>query len=55
MLQDLNPTVGLNNFLGCGKVTDLSDLIHMADPLEVLEQVLWMVTVSDQWQTGIPS
>ncbi len=53
LLQNLNPKVGLSNFLGCGKVTDLSDLIHKADPLEVLEQVLWMVTLSDQWQTEV--
>ena len=33
-LQNLNPKVGLSNFLGCGEVTDLSDLIHKADPLK---------------------
>jgi hypothetical protein len=53
MLQNLNPKVGLSNFLEAGEITDLSDLIHKADPLEVLEQVLWMVTISSKWQSEV--
>jgi len=51
MLQNLNPKVGLKHLLGCGTITDLSDLVHNADPLEVLEQVLWMVTLSSERQS----
>jgi hypothetical protein len=53
MLQGLDPRLGLGHFLGCGKITDLSDLIHKADPLEVPEQVLWMVTLSCEWQGSV--
>jgi hypothetical protein len=53
MLQNLNPKVGLKHFLGCGKIVDLSDLIHKADPLEVLEHMLWMVSLSSEWQSDL--
>lgn len=51
-LQNLDPKVGLNNFQYIAQGVKL-DQIMKAKPLEVLEQVLRMVTISDKWQSEV--
>lgn len=51
-LQHLDPKVGLNNFKYIAQGVKLSEIMK-AKPLEVLEQVLRMVTVSDKWQSEV--
>jgi hypothetical protein len=52
LLQNLPPDIGLNNFQYLNKTVDLKDVLK-AKPLDVLEGVLRMVTISDKWQTEV--
>ena len=53
-LQNLDPIVGMNNFQYIQKGINLNAIMK-AKPLEVLEQVLRMVTLSDKWQSEVSS
>ena len=44
--------MGVENFEYLNKKVDLSDLLK-AKPLDVLEEVLKMVTQSDKWQAEV--
>ncbi len=54
MLQNLNPAVGVNNFLevNVDPKLNLKDLMK-SQPVDVLEKVLFMVTFSDKWQREV--
>jgi hypothetical protein len=51
-LQNLNPVVGINNFQYLNEKVNLKEVMK-AKPLDVLEEVLKMVTISDKWQTEV--
>ena len=51
-LQHLDPKVGVSNFQYIAQGVKLSSVMK-AKPLEVLEQVLRMVTLSDKWQSEV--
>lgn len=51
-LQHLDPLVGVSNFQYIAQEVKLSDVMK-AKPLQVLEQVLRMVTISDKWQSEV--
>jgi hypothetical protein len=51
-LQHVDPVVGLNNFQYLNKKVDLRDVMK-SKPLDVLEEVLRMITLSDKWQTDV--
>jgi hypothetical protein len=54
MLQNLNPVVGINNFqaVNLDPTLNLKDLMK-SQSVDVLEKVLFMVTLSDKWQTEV--
>lgn len=51
-LQHLDPKVGLENFEYLNKKVDLKNVMK-AKPLDVLEEVLKMITQSDKWQEEV--
>ena len=51
-LQHLDPEVGVNNLQYIQKGLDLQNLMK-SPPLQVLEQVLRMVSLSDKWQSEV--
>jgi hypothetical protein len=51
-LQHLDPKVGVENFEYLNKKVDLNNVMK-AKPLDVLEEVLKMVTQSDKWQAEV--
>jgi hypothetical protein len=51
-LQHLDPVVGINNFQYLNEKVNLKDVMR-SKPLDVLEEVLKMVTISDKWQTEV--
>ena len=51
-LQNLEPEVGLNNLEYLNKKVNLQNPLK-SPPLDVLEEVLRMVTESDKWQTEV--
>jgi len=55
MLQDLNPAVGINNFVEVNSDSKLNmqNLLKSANPPDVLEKVLFMVTLSDKWLSEV--
>jgi hypothetical protein len=52
MMGNLNPVVGINNFQYLNEKVNLKDVMK-SKPLDVLEQVLKMLTISDKWQSEI--
>jgi hypothetical protein len=54
MLQNLNPAVGVNNFqaVNVDLKLNLKDLMK-SQAVDVLEKVLFMVTLSDKWLTEV--
>ena len=54
-LQNLNPAVGINNFVEVNSdpKLNLQDLLKSTNPLDVLEKVLFMVAVSSKWQSEV--
>ena len=51
-LQHLDPVVGINNFQYLNEKVNLKDVMK-SKPLDVLAEVLKMVTISDKWQTEV--
>ncbi len=53
MLQNLNPAVGINNLVEVNSdpKLNLQNLVKSANPPNVLEKVLFMVTLSSKWQS----
>jgi hypothetical protein len=54
-LSHLNPVVGVNNLVAVNSdpKLDLQNLLKSANPPDVLENVLFMVTLSDKWLTEV--
>jgi len=55
MLHNLNPAVGINNFVEVNSdpKLDLQNLLESANPPDVLENVLFMVTLSNKWLSEV--
>lgn len=51
-LQRIDPATGVNNFQYLNKKVKLQQIMK-EPPLEVLEEVLRMMTVSDKWQSEV--
>lgn len=55
MLQNLNPVVGINNVVEVNSdpKLNLQNLLKSANPPDVLEKVLIMVTLSSRWLSEV--
>lgn len=55
MLQNLNPAVGINNLVevNSNPKLNLQNLLKSANPPDVLEEVLFMVTLSNKWLSEV--
>ena len=54
-LQHLDPVVGINNLVAVNSdpKLDLQNLLKSASPPDVLENVLFMVTLSNKWLSEV--